>query len=79
MVAMNHYLNTKGNSGVSRYSAGSDYIDVEFNGTSVYRYTYASAGKATVEKMKKLAVEGRGLSTYISRKVRENYETIINK
>jgi hypothetical protein len=41
----------------------------------VYLYTYESAGKRVIEKMKKLATTGKGLSTYISQTVKDNFET----
>jgi hypothetical protein len=54
-------------SGVTAYQIGRDYIAVQFNHSEVYKYTYSSAGKAVIEKMKSLALANKGLSTYISR------------
>lgn len=71
---MNTYKNLDGNSGITRYESGIDCIVVEFNYDNKYIYTYKSAGKSVVEKMKRLASAGRGLSTYISRTVREHFE-----
>jgi hypothetical protein len=71
---MEKYLNRDGNSGVTGYEIGTDGISVQFNHNAVYLYTYKSAGKKVIEKMKELAVAGKGLSTYISRTVRENFE-----
>jgi hypothetical protein len=71
---MKRYKNLEGHSGVTAYEAGSDSISIEFNGDAVYLYTYSSAGKRSIEKMKKLAAAGKGLSTYISRIVREKFE-----
>jgi hypothetical protein len=68
------YKNQSRESGVSAYETGADYIIVEFIGGDTYRYTYHSAGKRAIEMMKKLAVEGKGLSTYISQKIRQRYE-----
>ena len=67
------YRNIKGDSGVTAYEAGADSIKVVFNNT-VYLYTYNNPGKKHVEKMKELAKDGRGLSTYISRNVKDKYE-----
>lgn len=74
---MKTYANINGNSGVSAYKPGSKSIIVQFNNNTTYKYTYKSTGKAVVEKMKILAKNGRGLSTYISREVKDNYETKI--
>lgn len=75
---MKKYRDIAGNSGVTAYESDDESIVVEFNHAAVYRYTYASAGKRTIEKMKRLANEGKGLSTYISRFVKENFESKIN-
>lgn len=71
---MIRYRNLEGHSGVTGYEPQPEGICVEFNHNAVYLYTYASAGKTVVEKMKKLARAGKGLSTYISRTVREKFE-----
>jgi hypothetical protein len=39
----------------------------------VYLYDYESAGRICIEEMKRLAVAGRGLATYISQHVKKNY------
>ncbi|MDV6168771.1 hypothetical protein R1T16_10065 [Flavobacterium sp. DG1-102-2] len=70
---MEHYKNISGNSGVTAYEIKDESVRVQFGHDSVYLYTYASAGKRNIEKMKKLAVEGAGLSTYISRHVKDKY------
>ena len=70
---MRRYANLSGTSGVVAYETGPDFIDVRFREGGTYRYTHASAGPVHVEQMKKLAVAGRGLGTYISRHVREAY------
>jgi len=71
---MEQYRNKEGHSGVTAYKIEPEGILVEFNHDAAYRYTYASAGKKTIEKMKNLAKEGKGLSTYISRDVRDKFE-----
>lgn len=70
---MQAYKNTARNSGVTAFENGPDFIRVRFRGGITYLYTYQSAGKSKVEKMKKLALAGRGLSTYISTEVKEGY------
>jgi hypothetical protein len=75
--SMKKYLDISGNSGVSAYESGHDCIMVKFRDSGkVYRYSYRSAGKRAVDKMKALAVTGKGLSTYITRYVREKYESV---
>lgn len=72
---MQRYLNLSGKSGVTHYEIGADYILVKFRGDEPpYRYSYARAGKKHVERMKALAVAGRGLGTYISQNVHELYD-----
>ncbi len=71
---MPRYEDRSGRSGVKAYIVGPDFIEVLFKTGKVYRYSYQTAGEAAVEKMKKLAATGRGLSTYISRDVRSGYE-----
>lgn len=71
---MKRYKNLEGHSGVTGYELNDDSIRVEFNHDTVYEYTYASAGRRIIEKMKRLANAGKGLSTYISQTVKEKFE-----
>jgi len=62
---MERYRNSGGDSGVSAYEIGSDYILVKFSGTArTYRYSYRKAGQNHVENLKRLAQNGRGLNSY---------------
>ena len=70
---MRLYKNKSGVSGVTAFEIKSESILVQFNGEAFYEYSYSSAGKEQVEKMKKLALEGKGLSTFISREVKGDY------
>ena len=70
---MKRYKNLSGNSGVLAYETGKDYIKVKFRDGDVYLYNYFRPGRDMVKQMKELAEEGRGLSTFISRYVRERY------
>ncbi len=72
---MKRYRNLDGHSGVVAYAIADDAIDVKFTGGDVYRYSYRTPGPAHVEAMKALALAGRGLSTYIARHVREDYDS----
>lgn len=71
---MTKYKNLSGKSGVNSYETGDDYIAIQFVGGGTYLYTYDKPGATSVEKMKTLALKGKGLSTYISRNVKDRYE-----
>ena len=71
---MKRYRNLEGHSGVVAYDIGPEAIAVKFSGGDTYDYTYRATGRARVETMKALAEAGRGLSTFISRYVRDDYE-----
>jgi hypothetical protein len=69
------YENKSQNSGVVGYKITTDAIAVWFKDRpQPYIYSYNSAGKQNIEKMKKLAIRGKGLSSFISRYVKNNYE-----
>jgi len=70
---MKRYRNLSGQSGITRYTTGPDYIEVEFSNDRIYLYNYKSTGEGNVEQMKKLADAGSGLSTFISKKIKGNY------
>ena len=71
---MRRYLNLNGNSSIFAYDFGADYIDVEFRDGAMYRCSYSSAGQYNVEEMKRLAIQGYGLNSYIMRNCRFRYE-----
>lgn len=72
---MERYKDTGGDSGVSSYEIGSDYIAVKFSGTGkIYTYSYRKAGRIHVENMKQLAQKGSGLNSYINRHVKNLYD-----
>jgi len=70
---MEVYKNLGGSSGVSSYEIGDDNIIVEFSDGARYLYNYISPGRMDVEKMKALAVSGRGLNSFISRVIRKRF------
>ncbi|MES2566793.1 MAG: hypothetical protein V4565_08000 [Bacteroidota bacterium] len=72
---MSRYKNTSGNAGILSYSLGKDYIKIMFKRGETYLYTYNSTGKTRIEKMKKLALAGKGLTTYINIFVKNKYES----
>lgn len=68
------YGNLRGNSPIIGYEIEPTRIYVMFKGGRIYSYSYESAGSYNVEQMKILAREGAGLSAYITRNARFNYE-----
>lgn len=70
---MKRYRNVSGDSGVVAYELGADSIAVKFVDGRTYLYTAASAGAGNIAAMQQLAKAGRGLSTFISRVVKERY------
>ncbi|MFP9099543.1 hypothetical protein ACLI09_10850 [Flavobacterium sp. RHBU_24] len=71
---MEQYKNLEGHSGVTAYKIAAESIVVTFINGDTYLYTYESAGKNAVEKMKRFARTGKGLSTYISQHVRGHFK-----
>lgn len=71
---MQRYANLRGNSPVVGYEIEPTRITVWFKGNKPYSYSYASAGTDNVERMKELARGGSGLSAFITRNVRYDYE-----
>ena len=71
---MTKYLNLSEESGVEKYEILPDGIRVQWVGGDIYYYSNSSTGAGHIAEMKRLAKKGRGLATYISQKVRENYE-----
>lgn len=70
---MQRYMNRGGNSGVVGFDIGGDSITVQFQDGWKYLYTYRSAGSQNIEQMKGLALEGRGLNSFINKAVRKKY------
>lgn len=79
---MENYKNLSDLSSVVSYEIGDDFIAIKFKENpdythTTYKYTYDSAGKGNVEKMKELAQDGWGLNSYINAKVRDLYEKAV--
>jgi len=70
---MTTYKNT--HSGVNAYELGPDYIITRF-GKQYYLYGNEVTGAENVKQMKELAAIGKGLSSFISRNIRKNYEAL---
>lgn len=71
---MERYANRSGQSGVSAYEIGVDYIRVRFSSGDTYKYSYRKAGQSNVENMKRLAKKGSGLNSYINTYVKFKYD-----
>lgn len=72
---MERYKNRNGDSGVSSFEIGKDYIRIKFKETiKLYKYSYRKAGQKHVEKMKILAENGTGLNEYVNRYVSNLYD-----
>lgn len=67
---MQRYANLSGNSSVSCFQIGHNYILVGFTSGNLYAYTYSSTGTADVEAMKAFALAGRGLGRFIVQNVK---------
>jgi hypothetical protein len=78
---MEKYKNLGGQSSVSQYEIGEDYITIEFvkkdddDGSNTYKYTYESAGSHNIEKMKEIAMAGEGLTSFVNENVKKLYES----
>lgn len=70
---MTKYLNINNDSGIEAYEINVDRISVKFKDSSVYVYSYQSAGKENIERMKKLAQSGDGLNSFINLNVKYKY------
>ena len=68
---MQRYKNQSGKSAIRAYEIYEKSIVIEFRYAGKYLYNYDQPGPEHVEEMKRLAVEGKGLSTYITQNVRK--------
>lgn len=70
---MQRYRNVSGDSGVVAFELRPRSIIVQFRDGSKYEYTVSSAGPDAIAEMKRLAVQGHGLSGFVSQRVRDAY------
>lgn len=70
---MTRYKDINGDSGVSEYESGPDFIRVRFEKGGTYLWTAASAGSTHIRNMQQLAQRGDGLNAYINRYVRNSF------
>lgn len=69
------YQEESDDSGIAAYALSPRSITIAFKHGGTYLYTHAIPGRHHVEKMKKLALSGDGLNTYINQHVRDHYES----
>jgi hypothetical protein len=67
------YRNLGRTSGVRAFEIDDEAIIVQFKDGAKYLYTYGSTGEKAIEKMKLLALKGKGLNSYISRVIRKRF------
>lgn len=70
---MERYKNLNGYSGVIEFAIEESSIIVTFRHGGTYLYSYDVPGRADVEAMKLLALQGSGLATYINKRVRKRF------
>jgi len=70
---MEKYRDIGGNSGISSYEIGDDFIIVCFAKGGVYLYDYSVTGSNHVNKMIELARIGSGLNRYINLNTKYSY------
>jgi hypothetical protein len=63
---MKAYKDINGDSGVSAYDYGDDWIKVQFKHGGTYEYLASKIGSAHISTMKRLADSGDGLNAYIN-------------
>lgn len=64
---MKVYRDINGDSGISAYNCGDDWIKVQFKGGNTYEYQASKIGQARITAMKALADAGDELNSYIMR------------
>ena len=72
-AGMQPYGSPGGDSGITAYACGPDWIDIRFRHGGTYRYDGRHPGALHVIQMQRLAEAGDGLNTYINRYVRDDY------
>lgn len=70
---MEIYCDTHGDSGVSAFEVGSDFIIVRFTKGDTYLYNYLTTGSYHVNNMIRLARMGNGLNGYINLNTKSTY------
>lgn len=63
---MKRYRDINGDSGISAYEYGDDWIQVQFKNGGIYEYQTSVLGSSHLSIMKQLADAGDGLNSYIN-------------
>ncbi len=63
------YGDISGRSPIAEYEIGEDFIRIWFADGKGYEYNAIKPGQPHVDEMKRLAAQGRGLTTYINKHV----------
>lgn len=73
---MTPYRDINGDSGISAYECGSDWISVQFKSGSVYTYRASRIGASNLATMQQLASSGDGLNAFINttQEVKNGYD-----
>ena len=79
MPSFHRYRNLSGHSGVVAYALLPDAIALQFFDGMVYLYSHDCPGRRHVARMKALAREGRGLSTYVTRHVGKRFSARLER
>ena len=66
IVSVMRYRKLSGEAGVQAYAHGPGWIHLQFVRGGTYEYTSRSVGRANLQKMKRLAHAGEGLTTFIN-------------
>ena len=79
-MAMQRYKNLTGQSNVDAFEILDNGIIVQFNGHSQYTYQSTKVGMNNMTEMKRLAVNGKGLNSFINRtaSIRNGYSKKIS-
>lgn len=74
-MTMERYKNLSGQSNVLAYEFLNDGIIVQFNDRTQYIYHVLKVGAGNMSEMKRLAVAGKGLNSFINRtpEIRKGY------
>ncbi len=68
---MRTYGKNRADSGIRGYALLDDAIEIQFRDGGVYRYSSKRPGAKLVAEMRRLAMTGKGLSTFINQHVRD--------
>lgn len=63
---MKPYRNRNGDAGVSEYEYGDTWIMLRFTRGGLYKYTSDGVGGLHINRMKRLADAGSGLTTFVN-------------